>query len=124
MHMLLTAQASRGELGLIGPVTDLDAKVMHLDVDNDDDDDIIVGVVQSVLPGADQEGALGDDIYRSQCASTCSSESAANSFDIRLYPHNPPNPSNGSHAHQRLVCSNPSLDHRGTPSSYSPTSNR
>jgi hypothetical protein len=28
-----------------------------------------------------------NDIYFSQCASTCSSESAGNSFDVRLYPH-------------------------------------
>jgi len=121
VHMLSQAQTNCGVMGRLGPITDLDANVMNLDVDNDDDDDAVIDVVESVLSRAGQGGALSDDVYRSQCASTCSSESAANSFDIRLYPHNPPN---GGHDHQRLVSSNPSLDHRATPQYYRPAPNR
>jgi len=95
VHMLLAAKASRGELSRSGPVTDLDAKV---------------SVVDSVPPVGSGDGDDGV-VDRSQCASTCSSESAANSFDIRLYPHNPSNPPINGHAHQPLVSSNPLLEH-------------
>ena len=98
VRMLLAAQANRHP-GQTGPVTDLDAKIQSLFADQ-----------------TDPNGGSFNDVYLSQYASTCSSESAANSFDIRLYPHNPPPPpppllvALRGH-HQRLVTSNPALDH-------------
>lgn len=104
VHMLLTAQASRQ------PDQTETCKSVHLDDKAcqhfDEDDDELV-----------RSDFSNNEAYLSQCASACSSESAANSFDMRIYPLTP--------CHQvRFTNSNSLLEKSSTQKRYYPTSNK